>query len=187
VALLVLALRLTANPLFMPYMGARHEGRVLGFHLLIGLGLGLASSFSRNASGRWQHWAGLGTGGAFVSWSLDYAYTYGHRIDTAVWYLLEFSDPGSSFRRSFGILQILRYLGPVLFLGAAAIALEKNPMAKLRVICFAILALAMRFPILAYQVSWEWIFKLPISAFFYFLSVLSLLYGLGHVDESSTE
>jgi hypothetical protein len=184
---LVFGLRVLVHPLLMPYLGERHEGRVLSFHLILGLGLGL--TLGRLRRGRPWIWALLGLFGAFLSWCLDFAYMANHVLSQAVFYVLNWLDSSASsnaIATSFGILQTLRFLGPVLVLGMAS-GWKARPALQFKCAFFCLLALAFRFPLKGFALAPGLLGAYPAQSALYLASVFALLYGLGGLDSNSAK
>lgn len=182
---LVFGLRVLVHPLLMPYLGERYEGRVLAFHLSLGLGLGLALGWLRQ--GRLWVWALLALFGAFLSWCLDFAYMANHVLSQAVFYVLNWLDSSAdsdAIAIGFGILQILRFLGPVLILGMAA-SWKARPALQLKGALFCLLALAFRFPLKGFALAPSLVGSYPGQSALYLASVFALLYGLGSAERAS--
>jgi hypothetical protein len=110
-----------------------------------------------------------------------------HLVVTWVFYLLEWLDPHSdTISTNFGILQTLRFFGPVLVL-SLALAWHARPGLVLKITLFSLLALAFRFPVKGYALDAGLIWSLPKHAGLYFASLLAFFYGLGPVDSNPSK
>lgn len=186
-ATLVFAVRVISHPLLMTYQGSRHEGRVFAFHMVLGMAIGLVMGPLRKDRQRWGTYLFLGLLGAGFSWALDYAYMADHLVVKGVFYFLNWLDSSpdsNAVLTNFGILQTLRFVGPVLALGLV-LGWKARPGVILRILLFSLLALTFRFPVRGFFLAPELLTQHPGQAGLYLMSLFLLFYGWGAVDSNS--
>ncbi len=180
-ALFVWLVRLPLTPWLQLLGGSRDEQSVLLFHILLGLSLGFALRWVRgwHENGGWM-WVLAGLLGSLLSFTFDFLYTYQYFIYKGVWYvLLWIFQPTASenTRWTFGVLQVLRFLGPVLLITAFWARLRPSFAEWLRVIVLMGLAFWLRATVLGIHMgAWRGATSLFHNAA-YFGSVALVLYA----------
>ena len=188
-ALAVTALRMGLGRALAVSGGGRDEGAVLFFHVTLALACGLAVGHARlERDGLNSVWVWLAAAalGGLLSFGLDFLYNYQRLVYRLVWYSLEFFYPdrgSASAERAYGLLQVLRFLGPVLCLGAVYAYRVRRPALRLLGLLWLALALGSRFRVrgafLSYgEPGWAHVITYALSVFF-------VVYGLSPRPEEA--
>jgi hypothetical protein len=188
-SVIIFGVRILIHPLLMPYEGDRHEGRVAAFHLWLGLAMGLVSAPLRKDSQHWLRYLIAGVLGGILAWGMDYTYMADHLLLQVVWNITNWLKGGvgpESAVISYGVLQSLRYLGPVLVLSLLS-GWDLRVAVKIRILIFSLLGLAIRFPLRGFALAPALVADYPGQSALYLSSLFVFFYGLGTVDESSTK